>query len=314
MSGISGGGGRHAASHAKPGKLSTTKAKVTTTAAVTGAIAFTGGVAEAVHVRSGQLHQQAQAQAGGTSRSGSTAYSSSGDQSLAQLLQQRGAAGAVDRDLNRSNLAGAPDVVPTAPRLTMITSPTPTSLAPITTPGSANALAGVTSASGVPTTRPTDPSATPTDSGSPTPSSGPTSGPTSDPTSSPSSAPSSSASASSSASSKPSTKTTSASHPVGWDASPSEAKALAEQLVPVSQFACFDDIITRESSWNIHAVNPSSGAYGLPQALPGDKMGSIASDWRDDAVTQIKWAISYMDGRYGSPCAAWSFWQAHNWY
>ena len=80
------------------------------------------------------------------------------------------------------------------------------------------------------------------------------------------------------------------------------------------QFACFDNIITRESRWNVHATNPSSGAYGLPQALPGSKMASIASDWRTNPATQIIWGIEYMDKRYGSPCEAWSFWQAHSWY
>ncbi len=102
--------------------------------------------------------------------------------------------------------------------------------------------------------------------------------------------------------------------PYGYNASPIQARIIAQQLVPVSQFACFDEIITHESGWNLHATNASSGAYGLPQALPGYKMGTIAPDWRNNAVTQIKWAISYMDGRYGSPCDAWSFWQAHSWY
>ena len=80
------------------------------------------------------------------------------------------------------------------------------------------------------------------------------------------------------------------------------------------QFACFDNIISRESRWNVHATNPSSGAYGLPQALPGSKMASIASDWRTNPATQIIWGVQYMDNRYGSPCEAWSFWQAHSWY
>jgi len=80
------------------------------------------------------------------------------------------------------------------------------------------------------------------------------------------------------------------------------------------QFACFDNIISRESRWNVHATNPSSGAYGLAQALPGSKMASIASDWRTNPATQIIWGMQYMDNRYGSPCEAWSFWQAHSWY
>jgi hypothetical protein len=80
------------------------------------------------------------------------------------------------------------------------------------------------------------------------------------------------------------------------------------------QFACFDNIISRESRWNVRATNPSSGAYGLAQALPGSKMASIASDWRTNPATQIIWGVQYMDNRYGSPCEAWSFWQAHSWY
>ncbi|MFL6114676.1 MAG: lytic transglycosylase domain-containing protein [Catenulispora sp.] len=100
----------------------------------------------------------------------------------------------------------------------------------------------------------------------------------------------------------------------GYNATPAQAQAIAKQLVPSGQYACFANIISRESSWNIHAVNPSSGAYGLPQALPGYKMADFGADWRNSATIQIKWALSYMTGRYGSPCAAWAFWQNHNWY
>jgi len=92
------------------------------------------------------------------------------------------------------------------------------------------------------------------------------------------------------------------------------AQQIAAELVPAGQLASFDQIISHESGWNVHAVNASSGAYGLPQALPGSKMASEGSDWRDSATTQLKWALNYMDSRYGSPNAAWSFWQAHNWY
>ena len=99
-----------------------------------------------------------------------------------------------------------------------------------------------------------------------------------------------------------------------YNATPAQAKAIAESVVPSSQFLCFSNIIERESSWNLHATNPSSGAYGLGQSLPGYKMASMGSDWRNSALIQIKWALSYMTGRYGSPCAAWAFWQAHDWY
>jgi hypothetical protein len=81
-----------------------------------------------------------------------------------------------------------------------------------------------------------------------------------------------------------------------------------------SDFDCFNNIIIRESMWDIDATNPSSGAYGIPQALPGSKMASVASDWRTNPATQIIWAIRYMEDRYGSPCAAWSFKRANGWY
>jgi hypothetical protein len=81
-----------------------------------------------------------------------------------------------------------------------------------------------------------------------------------------------------------------------------------------SQFDCFNNIILRESMWRVDATNPSSGAYGIPQALPGSKMATIASDWRTNPATQIIWGIEYMKDRYGSPCAAWSFKSANGWY
>ncbi|GAA2115211.1 hypothetical protein GCM10009759_60030 [Kitasatospora saccharophila] len=81
-----------------------------------------------------------------------------------------------------------------------------------------------------------------------------------------------------------------------------------------AQFQCFSEIVKRESGWNYTATNASSGAYGLVQALPGSKMATAGADWRTNPATQIKWGLSYMNSRYGSPCGAWSFWQAHNWY
>lgn len=93
-----------------------------------------------------------------------------------------------------------------------------------------------------------------------------------------------------------------------------EVQAMARQMIPADQFQCFSNIITRESTWNYQATNPSSGAYGLVQALPASKMSSAGADWRTNPATQIKWGLSYMDDRYGSPCGAWSFWQANHWY
>lgn len=94
----------------------------------------------------------------------------------------------------------------------------------------------------------------------------------------------------------------------------SEVKAIARQIVGAGQFQCFSNIIDHESGWNYKAQNPSSGAYGLVQALPGTKMASAGADWRTNPATQIKWGLKYMDSRYGSPCGAWSFWQSNHWY
>jgi len=95
---------------------------------------------------------------------------------------------------------------------------------------------------------------------------------------------------------------------------PTAVRELARTMVPADQWASFDSIIKHESDWDVHAVNASSGAYGLCQALPGTKMASAGADWRDNPATQIKWALSYMNDRYGSPNAAWAFWQTHHWY
>ena len=80
------------------------------------------------------------------------------------------------------------------------------------------------------------------------------------------------------------------------------------------QYTCAANIITRESSWNVTAVNPSSGAYGLGQALPASKMAPYGSDWRTNPVTQLRWMHAYVTARYGGACAAWAFWQTHHWY
>jgi cell wall-associated NlpC family hydrolase len=73
---------------------------------------------------------------------------------------------------------------------------------------------------------------------------------------------------------------------------------------------------TRESGWNEKADNPTSDAYGIPQALPGRKMASAGSDWKTNPETQIKWGLQYIEERYGDPAKAWSFWNSHNphWY
>nr|WP_320778774.1 transglycosylase SLT domain-containing protein [Streptomyces sp. CRN 30] len=93
-----------------------------------------------------------------------------------------------------------------------------------------------------------------------------------------------------------------------------QVQAMAQQMIPGDQFTCFSNIVSRESTWNYQAQNPSSGAYGLVQALPGSKMASAGADWQTNPATQIKWGLNYMNERYGSPCGAWSFWQANHWY
>jgi hypothetical protein len=82
----------------------------------------------------------------------------------------------------------------------------------------------------------------------------------------------------------------------------------------IDQFPCLDKLWTKESNWRTTAANTSSGAYGIPQALPGSKMGSVADDWRTNPATQIKWGLGYVEGRYGSPCDAWSHSQSTGWY
>ncbi|WP_285619122.1 hypothetical protein [Kineosporia sp. NBRC 101677] len=81
-----------------------------------------------------------------------------------------------------------------------------------------------------------------------------------------------------------------------------------------AEFSCLDSLWTKESHWNYQATNPSSGAYGIPQAYPGSKMASAGSDWQTNPVTQIRWGLDYIAERYGTPCAAWNFSQAHNSY
>jgi hypothetical protein len=80
------------------------------------------------------------------------------------------------------------------------------------------------------------------------------------------------------------------------------------------QFRCLDLLWTRESGWRADAYNRSSGAYGIPQSLPGSKMAVAGADWRTNAATQIDWGLSYIANRYGSPCSAWAHSEAYNWY
>jgi hypothetical protein len=96
-------------------------------------------------------------------------------------------------------------------------------------------------------------------------------------------------------------------------------KSLARPMVSrhgwsSAQFSCLSRLWTRESGWNHRARNRYSGAYGIPQAVPGGKMASAGRDWLSNPKTQIKWGLRYIKGRYGSPCAAWAHSRSHGWY
>lgn len=80
------------------------------------------------------------------------------------------------------------------------------------------------------------------------------------------------------------------------------------------QFSCLDSLWEKESNWSPTADNPTSSAYGIPQALPGSKMSSAGPDWETNPATQIRWGLGYIEERYGSPCSAWSHSRANNWY
>jgi hypothetical protein len=82
----------------------------------------------------------------------------------------------------------------------------------------------------------------------------------------------------------------------------------------LSQFPCLNKLWNKESHWNVKAHNSSSGAHGIPQALPGNKMASAGSDWQTNPATQIKWGLGYIKGRYGTPCSAWAHSQSTGWY
>lgn len=105
----------------------------------------------------------------------------------------------------------------------------------------------------------------------------------------------------------------------GTHASPGQAKQIARSMLPAKgrgddQYECLVWVWDHESGWRWNAENPSSGAYGIPQALPADKLASAGADWHENATTQITWGLGYIQGRYNNPCGAKSFWLPHNWY
>jgi hypothetical protein len=97
------------------------------------------------------------------------------------------------------------------------------------------------------------------------------------------------------------------------------ARELGKQLAAErgwtgAQWEALNRLFTKESGWNMQAMNRSSGAYGIPQALPGSKMGTVASDWKTNAATQITWGLNYIAGRYGTPVNAMGHSASHGWY
>lgn len=91
-------------------------------------------------------------------------------------------------------------------------------------------------------------------------------------------------------------------------------RLLSEHGYPTSEFVCLADLWYKESKWNYRAENLASGAYGIPQALPGNKMASVGKDWKTNPETQIRWGIAYIEGRYETPCAAWDQSESEGWY
>ncbi|MFC6714954.1 hypothetical protein [Branchiibius cervicis] len=102
-------------------------------------------------------------------------------------------------------------------------------------------------------------------------------------------------------------------------ASPAQAQRMARSMLAAygwsqTQWPCLNKLWTQESSWMTTAENPSSGAYGIPQSLPAGKMATVGADYRTNTRTQLTWGMQYVRDAYGSPCAAWDFHLAHNWY
>lgn len=120
----------------------------------------------------------------------------------------------------------------------------------------------------------------------------------------------SSSSSSSSSSSVPS---------VDVNVDPASAQGIARSMMAANygwgddQFACLVSLWNRESGWRVNAAN-SSGAYGIPQALPGSKMASAGADWQTNPATQIAWGLGYIAGRYSNPCGAWGHSESNGWY
>ncbi|XVQ84904.1 lytic transglycosylase domain-containing protein [Microbispora siamensis] len=111
---------------------------------------------------------------------------------------------------------------------------------------------------------------------------------------------------------------TPADFPPGSTPDPGSNKALGKQMAEArgwgGEWGCLEKLWDKESHWNERAMNRYSGAYGIPQSLPGSKMASAGSDWQTNPATQIKWGLGYIAGRYKTPCGAWAHSQSTGWY
>jgi hypothetical protein len=111
----------------------------------------------------------------------------------------------------------------------------------------------------------------------------------------------------------------SASAPVAGKPDPGTAKGIAADMISArglgsGEYDCLVSLWNKESGWNVYANNPSSGAYGIPQSLPGSKMATAGGDWQTNPATQITWGLDYIKRAYGTPCSAWAHSVKRNWY
>lgn len=107
--------------------------------------------------------------------------------------------------------------------------------------------------------------------------------------------------------------------PAAGTPDPGTAKAIAFEMVMAkgwgqAEYDCLVALWNKESHWNVYAHNSRSGAYGIPQAMPGSKMASAGADWATNPKTQITWGLGYIQNRYTTPCGAWNASQTKGWY
>lgn len=118
---------------------------------------------------------------------------------------------------------------------------------------------------------------------------------------------------------KSSTIVTYGTAPAAGTPDPGTALSIALDMVTArgwgtEQYDCLVALWNKESRWNVYAHNVRSGAYGIPQALPGSKMATAGADWATNPATQITWGLGYIQARYADPCGAWAYSQRVGWY